>query len=209
MVKSFLCSSSTGYYSYIVSRPLFYDLLLKLVPAEKIHFGKRVLTISEKEERVKIHTADNCTYEGDILVGADGAYSAVRQRMYENLRQEGRLPKSDQEDLPFHSTCLVGQTTKIDFADFPEFQEPLCSFYNTMGKDSPHTVSARCLFICLFFYFSIAILLFSCCFELGNMVNGHEPSFISLYYLSHVYVLMTSSDFLPLPTFVNLYSFWT
>ncbi|KAF9292900.1 hypothetical protein BGZ88_006000 [Linnemannia elongata] len=129
----------TGYYSYIVSRPLFYDLLLKLIPAEKIHFSKRVLTISEKEERVKIQTADNYSYEGDILVGADGAYSAVRQRMYEALRQEGRLPKSDQEDLPFHSTCLVGQTTKVDLADFPEFQEPLCSFYNTMGKDSPHT----------------------------------------------------------------------
>ncbi|KAF9138981.1 hypothetical protein BGX30_008521 [Mortierella sp. GBA39] len=133
----------TGYYSYIVARPLFYDLLLKLIPAEKIHFSKRVLTISEKEERVKIHTADNCSYEGDILVGADGAYSAVRQRMYEGLRQEGRLPKSDQEDLPFHSTCLVGQTTPVDFADFPEFQEPLCSFYNTMGNDSPHTTSSK------------------------------------------------------------------
>lgn len=153
MINYHFGRNSTGYYSYIVSRPLFYDLLLKLVPAEKIHFGKRILTISEKEERVTIQTADNRTYEGDILVGADGAYSAVRQRMYESLRQEGRLPKSDQEDLPFHSTCLVGQTTKIDFADFPEFQEPLCSFYNTMGKDSPHTVSELCLlifFTCLY-----------------------------------------------------------
>ncbi|KAG0373720.1 hypothetical protein BGX24_011329 [Mortierella sp. AD032] len=129
----------TGYYSYIVSRPLFYDLLMKQVPAHKIHFNKRVLTISDKEDRVKIHTSDNCVYEGDILVGADGAYSAVRQRLYETLKQEGRLPMSDQEDLPFHSTCLVGQTKPIDLKDFPEFQEPLCSFYNTMGKDSPHS----------------------------------------------------------------------
>ncbi|KAF9123106.1 hypothetical protein BGW39_009254 [Mortierella sp. 14UC] len=129
----------TGYYSYIVARPLFYDLMLKQVPAHKIHFNKRVLTISDKEDRVKIQTSDNCVYEGDILVGADGAYSAVRQRMYEALKQEGRLPKSDQEDLPFHSTCLVGQTEPIDLKDFPEFQEPLCSFYNTMGKNSPHT----------------------------------------------------------------------
>jgi hypothetical protein len=168
--------NSTGYYSYIVSRPLFYDLLLKLIPAEKIHFSKRVLTISEKEERVKIQTADNYSYEGDILVGADGAYSAVRQRMYEALRQEGRLPKSDQEDLPFHSTCLVGQTTKVDLADFPEFQEPLCSFYNTMGKDSPHTVSIPCLFICLFVLFvclsfSIAFFFALVDFVFGNMVN--------------------------------------
>ncbi|KAF9910607.1 hypothetical protein EC991_006166 [Linnemannia zychae] len=129
----------TGYYSYIVARPLFYDLMLKQVPAHKIHFNKRVLTISDKEERVKIQTSDNCVYEGDILVGADGAYSAVRQRMYEALKQEGRLPKSDQEDLPFQSTCLVGQTNPIDMEDFPEFQESLCSFFTTMGKDSPHS----------------------------------------------------------------------
>ncbi|KAF9099768.1 hypothetical protein BGX29_004969 [Mortierella sp. GBA35] len=130
----------TGYYNYIVARPFFYDLMLRQVPKEKIHFNKRVLTISEKEERVKIQTADNSVYEGDILVGADGAYSAVRKRMYEILKQEGKLPKSDQEELPFKSTCLVGQTTPFkDFADFPEFDKEKCAFYNTMAEEKPYT----------------------------------------------------------------------
>ncbi|KAG0380663.1 hypothetical protein BGX24_006379 [Mortierella sp. AD032] len=130
----------TGYYNYIVARPFFYDLMLRQVPKDKIHFNKRVLTIGQEEERVKIQTADNCVHEGDILVGADGAYSAVRQRMYETLKQEGKLPKIDQEELPFKSTCLVGQTKPIDFAaDFPEFNRDQVAFYNTMAEDRPYT----------------------------------------------------------------------
>ncbi|KAF9143028.1 hypothetical protein BGX30_001545 [Mortierella sp. GBA39] len=133
----------TGYKSYIVSRPMLYDLLLKQIPSHKIHFSKRVLSIIEKEEKVTIQTADNALYEGDIVVGADGAYSAVRQRMYETLKQEGKLPKSDQEELPFHCTCLVGQTTVVDLEDFPEIKNDMSPFFNTMGEDSPYTASSK------------------------------------------------------------------
>jgi 2-polyprenyl-6-methoxyphenol hydroxylase-like FAD-dependent oxidoreductase len=47
-----------------------------------------VLKIAENESGVKISTTDKSTYDGHILVGADGAYSAVRQRMYETLRRQ-------------------------------------------------------------------------------------------------------------------------
>ncbi|KAF9132329.1 hypothetical protein BGW39_000350 [Mortierella sp. 14UC] len=95
----------SGEIQYIVSRPLLYNILLKQIPPHKIQFGKRVLLTKETEdkERVNVQTADNAVYECDILVGADGAYSAVRQRLYEALKNEGKLPKSDQEDLPFSS----------------------------------------------------------------------------------------------------------
>ncbi|KAF8946352.1 hypothetical protein BGZ47_000763 [Haplosporangium gracile] len=131
----------TGYKSYIVARPMFYDLLLKQIPSHKIHFNKRVLSVVEKEEKVTIQTADNGTYEGDIVVGADGAYSAVRTRMYETLKQEGKLPKSDQEELPFHCTCLVGQTKVVDLDEFPEIKQDMSPFFNTLAEDSPYTVS--------------------------------------------------------------------
>lgn len=121
--------------------------MLRQVPKDKLHFSKRVLTISQEEERITVQTADNCVYEGDILVGADGAYSAVRKRMYEALKQEGKLPKSDQEELPFKSTCLVGQTQPMDFANFPEFNKDQVAFYNTMAADQPYTVSFLCCFV--------------------------------------------------------------
>ncbi|KAF9110949.1 hypothetical protein BGX30_007815, partial [Mortierella sp. GBA39] len=56
-----------GYPCRIVSRPLLYDLFLSLVPPQKIHFSKRILTITEEENKVRIQASDNTVYEGDIL----------------------------------------------------------------------------------------------------------------------------------------------
>lgn len=115
--------------------------MLTQVPAHKILLGKRVLTISEDDERVKVQTSDNSIYEGDILVGADGAYSAVRQRLYETLKQQDRLPKSDQEDLPFNCTCLVGQTEPLDLEEFPQLKDTGYPFIFTLGREGrPYTV---------------------------------------------------------------------
>lgn len=111
------------------------------MPPEKIHFGKRVLNISEDENKATIHLSNNEMYEGDIVVGADGAYSAVRQRMYEQLKAKGRLPKEDQEDLPFSCTCLVGQTKVLDPEEFPCIKDPICQFRIVLGEAKPFTVS--------------------------------------------------------------------
>lgn len=134
-------NNSTGYGYYIVTRPLLYDLILRQVPPEKLHFGKRVNIISDQGDKVIIETSDNATHEGDILVGADGAHSSVRQHLYATLKAKGELPKSDQEDLPFSCTCLVGQTKSLDPEEFPVMKEPVCQFQIVLGKDKPYTVS--------------------------------------------------------------------
>ncbi|KAF9136064.1 hypothetical protein BGW39_008027 [Mortierella sp. 14UC] len=127
----------TGYGNYTVSRPMFYDLILKQVPPHKIHFGSRVLNITEEDNKAVVHLSNNSIFEGDIVVGADGAYSAVRQRMYEQLRTKGELPKADQEDLPFSCTCLVGQTGVLDPEKFPIVALPKCLFNSIHGQDKP------------------------------------------------------------------------
>ncbi|KAF8947877.1 hypothetical protein BGZ47_007545, partial [Haplosporangium gracile] len=129
----------TGYGHYIIARPEYYDIMLKQVPSNKILFGHRVLNISEEDNRVTVHLSNNQTYEGDIIVGADGAYSAIRQRIYEKLQAKGVLPKSDHEDLPFSSTSLVGQTRVLDPEEFPIVNKPHCQFLGFLGKDKPYT----------------------------------------------------------------------
>ncbi|KAK3813841.1 MAG: hypothetical protein JOS17DRAFT_450292 [Linnemannia elongata] len=131
----------TGYAQYLVARPKLYALILKQVPAHKIHFGKRVLNITEEDDKVTVHTNDNGMHVGDIVVGADGAYSAVRQRMYDRLKAKGELPKGDQEDLPFSCTCLVGQTRVLDAEKYPVIKEPICVFPTVLGADKPFSVS--------------------------------------------------------------------
>ncbi|KAG0311443.1 hypothetical protein BGZ97_011873 [Linnemannia gamsii] len=133
----------TGYLHYVVARPALYDLLLKLVPADKIHFGKRVLNVTEKDDVVSVHTSDNGIYEGDVIVGADGAYSAVRQRLYEKLKSEGTLPPEDYEELPFSCTCLVGQTMALDPEEFPIVNAPDSQFLTVHGNNKPFTLDKQ------------------------------------------------------------------
>lgn len=123
-----------------MTRPLLYALILRQVPPEKLHFGKRVNVIIDQGEKVVIETSDNMTHEGDILVGADGAHSTVRKHLYKTLKDKEALPKSDQEDLPFSCTCLVGQTIPLDPEEFPVMKEPVCQFQIVLGKGKPYTV---------------------------------------------------------------------
>ncbi|KAG0368291.1 hypothetical protein BGX24_002880 [Mortierella sp. AD032] len=129
----------TGYGHYIVARPKYYDVISKTVPAHKIHFGKRVTNITEKDNKVTVHLSNNETFEGDIVVGADGAYSFVRQNMYEKLLAKGNLPASDQEDLPFNVICLVGQTKPLDDKEFPCINNETSQFRITLADDKPYS----------------------------------------------------------------------
>ena len=103
--------------------------------------GKKVLSMIQSENGALIRCSDSTTYEGDILVGADGAYSAVRQQLFKNLKKEGTLPKSDDVSLPFSSVCLVGQTTVLDPEDFPDLKSKFCEYYSILGVQNKCTVS--------------------------------------------------------------------
>ncbi|KAF9935131.1 hypothetical protein FBU30_007510 [Linnemannia zychae] len=134
-----LDKSFSGYGFYIVARPKLYNLIFKQVPANKIYLGQRVLNISEKEDKVFVHLSDNSIHDGDIVVGADGAYSAIRQRIFEQLLAKGELPKSDQEALPFSCTCLIGQTKPLDPEQYPIVKLPESSFCSYIGDKKSYS----------------------------------------------------------------------
>ncbi|KAG0337102.1 hypothetical protein BG000_005832 [Podila horticola] len=117
---------SVGYGQYVISRPDLYDLLFNSIPRERILLGKRVLSLMQNQDSVMVRCSDNSSYYGDILVGADGAYSAVRQNLYKSLKHDKKLPASDDVSLPFNCVCLVGQTEVLDPGDFPLLDEELC-----------------------------------------------------------------------------------
>ncbi|KAF9372250.1 hypothetical protein CPC16_002531 [Podila verticillata] len=82
-----------GYLPHIIARPILYDILRGLVPAYKICMGKKILSLLQNREGVMIRCSDNTSYHADILVGADGANSGVRQSLYKSLLDKNELPK--------------------------------------------------------------------------------------------------------------------
>ncbi|KAG0342669.1 hypothetical protein BG004_005620 [Podila humilis] len=124
-----------GAQEYIVSRPDFYDLLLRQVPKENIHMNKKVLSFLQNDLGTMIRCNDGTSYHGDILVGADGAYSAVRQHLFTDLREKSQLPKSDDIPRPFDTVCLLGQTKVLSPTEFPELKLPYSQFRAVLGEN--------------------------------------------------------------------------
>jgi len=118
-----------------------YDILRRRIPAGKIHMGKKLVSYFDEEDAVYLNFADDTQYKGHILIGADGAYSTVRKLMYAKIKEEGMLPESDEGELPYRTTCLVGQTTPQNPEDFPEMRTEECTFYSVRGIKEPYTVS--------------------------------------------------------------------
>ena len=95
----------------------------------------------QNKEGVMIRCADGTTYHGDILVGADGAYSAVRQHLYRTLKDQNLLPPTDAKELTKGFICLVGTTNPLDPEVYPLVKKQDCVFSQVIGKGTSFNVS--------------------------------------------------------------------
>ncbi|GJJ74036.1 hypothetical protein EMPS_06394 [Entomortierella parvispora] len=128
----------SGYENILLPRPDLYKLMLSKIPTERVGWGKRVLKIEEKEEhkdKVVVTCADNSEYIADMVVGADGTYSACRQNMYRDLEEQGKLPKEDKKQLEVGFTCMVGLTEPMDSEKYPQLKDEFAHFKSAVGGD--------------------------------------------------------------------------
>ncbi|KAG0205053.1 hypothetical protein BGX28_003217 [Mortierella sp. GBA30] len=125
----------------IIARPKLCDLLHRQIPQERFHMSKMVVSIQQDEVGVSITCSDGAKYSGDILVGADGAYSGVRKCLYDQLKQDGKLPSHDDTPLPYSCVCIVGQTEPLDPSAFPQVADEECQFSTVLGDNKPYSWS--------------------------------------------------------------------
>ena len=74
----------TGFPYYHIHRADLIALLLDAIDSESLitlHKGESVTSFSQEADRVSVHT-QNTSYEGDVLIGADGLHSTIRSQMF-------------------------------------------------------------------------------------------------------------------------------
>lgn len=74
---------------------------------------KQVVSVDQIKGGVKVRTGDGSTYVGDILVGADGIYSTVRQCMWEIAERADPewIPPTEKTAVPATYGCIFGIST--------------------------------------------------------------------------------------------------
>ncbi|KAG0281194.1 hypothetical protein BGZ95_006020 [Linnemannia exigua] len=135
-----LTTDTVGYDRILFARPELYDMLFRKIPSNKIHMSKKVLSFQQNHEGVMLRFSDNTTVHGDILVGADGAHSAVRQHLYKTLDKQGLLPKADTKSMNKGYISLVGTTDALDPVKYPGVaRKDSESFYIIGDKKTPYS----------------------------------------------------------------------
>lgn len=105
--------------------------------------NKKIMSILQNDEGVMIRCSDNSHYHGDILIGADGAYSGVRQNLYKQLDDQDLLPVEDKEEMKMAYLCIVGMAGPLDPEKYPSLKDSSCHFATVLGDGKPYSVS-RC-----------------------------------------------------------------
>ncbi|KAF9215393.1 hypothetical protein BGZ59_001451 [Podila verticillata] len=103
----------TGYHSLVMARSDLLEVLLSQVPKERIHFNKRITSFQQNKDEVTIRCEDDTQFQGQILVGADGADSGVRINLYRLLTKKGILNRVDAEELVRDHVSFVGVTKPL------------------------------------------------------------------------------------------------
>ncbi|MEV8021407.1 FAD-dependent monooxygenase [Streptomyces sp. NPDC086554] len=76
-----MCRRRFGAPYYTVHRADLHGGLLALLPPDRVHLGARCVDVKQDGEGAQLHLSDGTVVAADLVVGADGIHSLVRQQI--------------------------------------------------------------------------------------------------------------------------------
>jgi 2-polyprenyl-6-methoxyphenol hydroxylase-like FAD-dependent oxidoreductase len=79
----------------------------------KILTSKRISRVEQSAHGVTVYCDDGTTFDGDLIAGADGVYSTVRQEMWRAADREepGLIPEKEKKHMKAEYQVLYGIST--------------------------------------------------------------------------------------------------
>ncbi|CAL8575779.1 hypothetical protein XPA_001683 [Xanthoria parietina] len=95
----------------LLERRGYLEVLWQNLPDKsKVLFNKKVADIVEDDDGVEVFLSDGTSERGDIVIGADGVHSTVREKMWEraNRLEPGIIDVKEKKAITTQWKCLLG-----------------------------------------------------------------------------------------------------
>ncbi|KAL9030775.1 MAG: hypothetical protein Q9196_001125 [Gyalolechia fulgens] len=95
----------------LLERRGYLEVLWENLPNKsRVLFNKRVTDIIEDNDGIEVFLSDGTSERGDIVVGADGVHSTVREKMWEhaNRLEPGIIDVKEKKAITTQWKCLLG-----------------------------------------------------------------------------------------------------
>ncbi|KAK7702400.1 hypothetical protein SLS64_009692 [Diaporthe eres] len=103
----------------------------------KVLVGKRVAKVDMSDTGVTVTTADGDTFSGDMLVGADGVHSVVREAMW---RYAGLKPAEKNKELVAEYGCMFGISEPVKGIPLDSTNQILSEGYTFLWSTGPNNL---------------------------------------------------------------------
>jgi salicylate hydroxylase len=133
-----------GFPQYQMHRADLLATLLRALPAERVHIGHRLVGLVDHGDRVEAQFEQAGSISADVLVGADGIHSAVRESLFGSqdarftgcLAYRGLIPSDRLTDLELEVTSQVWMGPGRHFVHYYVQAERLVNFVAVVEQDS-------------------------------------------------------------------------
>lgn len=136
-----LLKSRSGYGGCFGDRQFLLQILYKYIQDKsKVLTNKKLATIEDLPNGVKAFCTDGSVYEGDIVVGADGTFSKVRQEMWRlaDAKDPGFISDKERNCMSAEYRCIYGKCDPIPgFSILGDFNVNYMKDRSIMSVGSP------------------------------------------------------------------------
>ncbi|KAI9375099.1 hypothetical protein BJX61DRAFT_550158 [Aspergillus egyptiacus] len=83
--------------------------------ASHVHVNQRVTKVEQGTDRIRVITDNGTSWEGDLVVGADGIHSKVRSEMFsfDNSPHLARIALREHKELTVEYSCIFGMSSAV------------------------------------------------------------------------------------------------
>ncbi|KAI9926177.1 hypothetical protein MW887_004640 [Aspergillus wentii] len=134
------CIEGHGYPIVFIDRRMLIQILYdKIEDKSKVHTSERVASVVNSDSHVTVTTEGGKSYTGDIVVGADGVHSTVRQEMWKEANKSDPtwIDPAEKEAPPATYTCLFAISRGVQGLDKHSITSVLNEGFSHFVVDGP------------------------------------------------------------------------